>query len=118
MLGSGNDGPAAPDGDAPRRPDGVDPATLYDAPVIPRGMPVIPDVVDPGIPAVDASMTPGATPGEAAVASLGEMEGVILDETFPAHCGSVPASDNGVPVPDEESSSRRLSAISCNLLRI
>ena len=65
---------------------------------------VIPDVVDPVIPVTDAPMTPGATAGEAAVAPPGEMEGVVHDEEFPAACGSVPASDDGVPVPDEESS--------------
>ena len=51
------------------------------------------------------------------------MEGVAPDEEGPAPCGSVPASDDGVAVPDEESSapfddvssSRRLSAFSCNL---
>ena len=44
MLDSGNDGPAAPDGDAPKMPDNVDPATPYDAPVIADDTPVIPDV--------------------------------------------------------------------------
>ena len=60
MLGSGNDGPAAPDGDDPRMPDDVDPATLYDAPVIRDDTPVIPYVLFPMIPVVDAPMTPGA----------------------------------------------------------
>ena len=46
----------------------------------------------------------GSTPSNAAVASPGEMEGVIPDEEFPAPRGSVPVSDDGVPVPDEESS--------------
>ena len=88
MLGSRNDGPAAPDSDAPRISD-------Y--------KPMIPDVVDPVIPVASAPMTPGATPGEAAVASPCEMEGVVADEGFPAFCGSVPASEDGVSVPDEES---------------
>ena len=42
----------------------------------------------------------GSTPGETAVASPCEMEGMVLDER-PALCGSVPAYDHGVPVPDE-----------------
>ena len=60
MLGSGNDGPAAPDDDAPRMPDDVDLATLHDAPVIPDDTPVIPDVVDPVVLVAGAPMTPGA----------------------------------------------------------
>ena len=51
------------------------------------------------------------------------MEGVFPGDEFPAPCGSVPVSDDGGPVPDEESStpcddfssSRRLSAFSCSL---
>ena len=53
MLGSGNDGPAIVDDDAPRMSDAVDPATPYDASVIP-------DDVDPVTPVADAPMTPGA----------------------------------------------------------
>ena len=60
MLGSGNDGPAAPDDDAPRMPDDVDLATLHDAPVILDDTPVIPDVVDPVVLVAGAPMTPGA----------------------------------------------------------
>ena len=52
MLGSGNDGPAAPDGDAPRVPDYIDPAITYDASVTP-------DDVDPVIPVVNAPMARG-----------------------------------------------------------
>ena len=63
------------------------------------------------------------TPGEAAVASPGNMDHVLLCEEFPAPCGSIPASDDGVPFPDDESpapcddvsSSRRLSAFSRSL---
>ena len=50
----------APDGDAPKMPDDVDPAALYDAPVISGDTPVMPDVVDPVILVADAPMTPGA----------------------------------------------------------
>ena len=56
MLGSGDDGPAASDSDAPSMPDGVDPT----APVIPDDTPAISDVVDRVIPVDDAPMTPGA----------------------------------------------------------
>ena len=101
-------GSAARDSDAPRMSDDVS---------------VILNVVHPVISVADAPMTPGATPGEAAVASPGEMEGVVPDEEFPAPCGSVPASDYGVPVPYEESSAPfddfsscgRLSAFPCSL---
>ena len=65
----------------------------------------------------------GSTPCEAAIASPGEMEGVVPDEESSAPCGSIPASDDGVPVTDEESSAPfhgfsfcgRLSAFSCSL---
>ena len=60
MLGSGNHGPTAPDGDAPRMPDDVDPATPYGPPMIPDDTLVIPDVADSVIPVPDAQMTPGA----------------------------------------------------------
>ena len=67
VLGSGNDDPAAPDGDAPPMPDDVDQATAYEAPVVPDDVdpviegdaPVNPDGVDPVVPAADAPMTPG-----------------------------------------------------------
>ena len=67
MLGSGNDAPAAPDGDAPTMPDDIDQATAYEAPVVPDDVdpviegdaPVNPDGVDPVVPAADAPMTPG-----------------------------------------------------------
>ena len=109
MLGSGNDGPAAPDGYAPRMPDGVKPVTQCDDPVIPRDMPVVQDFADPGIPVVDASMTPGASPGEGAVASLDKTEGVVLDEKFPAPCCSVPGADEESSAPCcDFSSSRRM----------
>lgn len=39
-----------------------------------------------------------------AVASPGEMEGVVPSETYPHPCGSVPVSDDGLQVCDEESS--------------
>ena len=63
------------------------------------------------------------TPGEAAVASPVEMEGALPGDELLARCGSVPISDAGVPVPDEESSapfddvssSRRLSTFLCSL---
>ncbi|MEP4902208.1 MAG: hypothetical protein ABJX82_10445 [Paracoccaceae bacterium] len=45
-----------------------------------------------------------STPGEATDASEGEKEDVASDDgDTPACCGSVPVSDDGVPVPDEES---------------
>ena len=43
---------------------------------------------------------------EAAVASTGEMEGVIPGAKFPAFSRSGPATDEGVPVPVEESSAQ------------
>ena len=79
MLGSGNDGPAAPDGDDPRMPDDVDPATLYDAPEFPDDTPVIPDVVNPVIPVTEAPMTPDAD--GSMIPDVGAPE--ILGDTIP-----------------------------------
>ena len=67
VLGSVNDAPTTLDSDAPRMPDDVDPATLYDAlviagivkRVIAGDAPVNPNGVDPRMPVAEAPMTPG-----------------------------------------------------------
>ena len=69
LLGSGSDGQAAPDGDAPRMPDYVDSVIAGDTQVMP-------DDVDPVIPVTDAPMTPGVdapmVPDAGAPAILGD----------------------------------------------
>ena len=42
-------------------------------------------------------------PGRKAVASTGEIEGVVPDEVSPAFCGSVAAFNDGIPIAEEES---------------